>query len=495
MNSGRGTRSSGCGAQGAPTIPSASVPRREIVLWVLLALAARGAFWAHTRFTGEDALITLRVSRNLAEGNGFTYQEGERIQASSTPLFALVCGTAGACGADVVATAKGLGCLADVLAVGFLAYGLARELSLATVRVAVAAYALSPYHTTWAVSGMETGLVNLLSVLTWFLWAGGARWSWGIAAGFLMWCRPDGGLLVAVLTGVSLIRERAVPWRAAAAAALVLLPWTVFAWSYFGTPVPSSISAKWATAGVDLWGAVNLQRVAWQFVGKIPVVSPLLAALFVLGLARSLRGRPATAALAVWVPVTLAAFLASRVRIFEWYLVPPLAGYLTGIACAVEPFLRRFPTRAQGAVLSIVLVAGGAMTGLQAVKVRLLQDFEESVRQGIGEWLREESPPGASVAIEPIGYVGYYSRLQILDTSGRASPEVLAYYSPDRREMLLRMAGRNGPEWIIERRWVFLREAEIVAGSWRYRRVRTFSGEAPAVPEWNRVFDIYRRVD
>lgn len=38
----------------------------------------------------DDAYITLRVARNLADGLGPVYNAGERIQSVTSPLFLLV---------------------------------------------------------------------------------------------------------------------------------------------------------------------------------------------------------------------------------------------------------------------------------------------------------------------------------------------------------------------------------------------------------------------
>ncbi len=43
----------------------------------------------------DDAYITFRYARNMAEGKGLVYNPGERIQGSSTPLFLMLLGGLG----------------------------------------------------------------------------------------------------------------------------------------------------------------------------------------------------------------------------------------------------------------------------------------------------------------------------------------------------------------------------------------------------------------
>lgn len=53
--------------------------------------------------------------------------------------------------------------------------------------------------------------------------------------------------------------------------------------------------------------------------------------------------------------------------------------------------------------------------------------------KAIGLWLKQNSPPGASVLLEPIGYIGYYSERVIRDEVGLVTPAVT----------ILKQQGRN----------------------------------------------------
>ena len=50
--------------------------------------------------------------------------------------------------------------------------------------------------------------------------------------------------------------------------------------------------------------------------------------------------------------------------------------------------------------------------------------MENNGRKQIGLWLREHAAPTDSVFLEPIGYIGYFSQLKILDFPGLVAPEV-----------------------------------------------------------------------
>ncbi len=89
--------------------------RVALALILILLVLARIAETAATGFTADDAFITYRYADNLARGNGFVYNIGERVQGTSSPLFTLMlAGVALLGGHDTLpAVAKIIAALAD----------------------------------------------------------------------------------------------------------------------------------------------------------------------------------------------------------------------------------------------------------------------------------------------------------------------------------------------------------------------------------------------
>ena len=93
--------------------------------------------------------------------------------------------------------------------------------------------------------------------------------------------------------------------------------------------------------------------------------------------------------------------------------------------------LELFRRRAGGLVLAAGVAAALLLNGwLTAGPVRAHADsFGRGVREcfaGTGEWLRENTPPGATVAALDIGAIGFVGERRILDLAGLVSPEILA---------------------------------------------------------------------
>jgi hypothetical protein len=164
----------------------------------------------------------------------------------------------------------------------------------------------------------------------------------------------------------------------------------------------------------------------------------------------------------------------SKVFLFGWYFVPPTPIYylvaLTGWSLIGErmwgsrPAVWRtwnpVPTGAwaalAGMALSLAFVPRAASTLQEGQRV------EERLRIPIGHWLREHAAPSERVMLEPIGYIGYWGGLRVLDTIGLVSPEVLPCYREDTASPLHAIWQRFRPEWALLRggEWNDLRRYE-----------------------------------
>ena len=98
------------------------------------------------------------------------------------------------------------------------------------------------------------------------------------------------------------------------------------------------------------------------------------------------------------------------------------------------------------------LLAVGLLGGLPdlALRSRRLQQAERSVREAVGLWLHENTPENARIAMEPIGYIGYFSRRRILDEVGLVSPEMIPLNRAG-EGWFTEMLRRYRPEYVVER--------------------------------------------
>lgn len=456
--------------------------RGRLILPLLVFLFG-AAVWAvvvlQTRFTLEDAYITFRYARNIVLGRGFVFNTGERVLGTTTPLQTLMLAVAALpFGPDSVpAAAAVLMPLAGLLAglVGYLA------LTRAGIAPGAAAIGMALAYTNVAlirtgIGGMETPLVlTLMAMSLWALVSAKDALA-GLLAGLLVLTRIDGLIWASLVLGAIWLSRRRGALAATGVLALTLLPWVVFATGYFGSLLPNSMLAK----GVVRPGMENalldpsrmLAYLKWFAGGTgVRVTASLFlpwAALVALGAWRVLRQGRRELWLLVVFPLLYALLMyLGRAPRYEWYLSPMtfccvfLAGAgvwaLLAELGGAEPAQARALTRVLDVILVLAVIAAAIRAPLGLARLKRAQENEDGLRRAAGVWLKAHTPQDASVAMEAIGYQGYFSDRRIVDMAGLVTPKVVEYK---------RRTSENGRifEWIrrdLKPHYIVLRSFEV----------------------------------
>ena len=513
------------------TPPPDSLNDRRLnqIAWALavLAVVVRVALAWRTHSTGEDTRITLRYADNLATGRGFAYNPGERVFGTTTPLYTLLLALAAWMHLPALVVGKGVNILADGLTTYLIARLLTRpEIDRPMVGLfAALLYAVTSTPISISISGMETGLVTCvgLGMVTAYV-AGRSRPLYLLGAALYL-LRIDGLVLWGLLALALAVRERRIPWRDLGLALLLALPWTLFAWSYFGSPLPGSLLAKliaYRHGGLipqPDHGLTKFNRDAFTSQFLLGWVQQGTTALFLVGtagiIAAAFKARRPQAGETkapsggvhtllvpmLWVLIYYAAMLTSKVPAFGWYFLPPwpLVTAVVGLGAGeIATVLRRLISDQEQegwrrAWLLILLVSiAGSTLHLPSVEheIRMRQQEEDHLRLPLGLWLHDHVPPGEHILLEPIGYVGYYSERPIIDAIGLVSPQVLPSYATP--NPLADMVRRLQPEWLCLRRNEAAQLSPVgnLADDGRYTLATIFRSSDPRTPT---EFLIYRR--
>lgn len=466
-----------------------------------MAVALLFAAW--TNHTWEDYYITFRSSKNLATGHGLVFNPGERLHTFTSPLGVLLPAAASL----LTANASDAGALWIFRVMCAAAFGGAALLLLRTARrhfaaggvgILLAAWLVTdPKSVDFTINGMETAFMLLF--LAYAIWShlspGPRQWRHlGAAWAGLMWTRPDSFIYVGLVAGgMWLFNDAArsgadrrgllaLYVRAGLLTTVLYLPWIIWAWAYYGTPVPHTITAK-GDIGADhsliglLATAVQLPYLAWFKTSSLELT--FLPSYYMIG------GWPAwlivasrllaTACCLIWaLPFVAAwsraaslAFYGAHVYLtyfpyfpFPWYIPSTTLLALVALAGLADWLLargragQRLRLAASGATLLLVLV--NLWTTWQVGRQVAAQQelVEDGNRRRIGEWLHEQARPGDTVFMEPLGYIGYFSGLKTYDWPGMSSQEMVRA----RREV--------GSNWgpllqYLEPTWIVLRPFEI----------------------------------
>src|SRR6185436_1109150 len=205
---------------------------------VAALLLTAGLAWPLRHYVTDDTYIHLRYAQQLAHGEGFVFNSGERVYGTTSPLWVLALGEAMAIGIDGLLASKLLGALATLASLLLWWALVRRTLVSPLLRVAATlAWAGHAWMLRWSLSGMETPLAVCLVLLP--LWA--------------MLLLVDHG----VRPGLRLALRTLWP------GALVLGGWLAFAQLWFGRLWPNTLAAK-AAGGEGL--AYHLDQLTRQAV-------------------------------------------------------------------------------------------------------------------------------------------------------------------------------------------------------------------------------------
>lgn len=448
-----------------------------ILLLMAIAIAARALPGPRTI---DDAFITFRYSANLLDGLGFVYNPGVYTLGTTTPLWSLLMAAAAALtgGRDFPWYALTLSAFTDAVNVACL-FLITRRLTGRdwVAAIPAAAWAISPMSVTFAVGGMETSLAILwgLAGYTLYLYRDPARrWmdiALGACFGLGLLTRVDSALWIGPLLlahWITVWRQQAdrpllarMPWRTWLTAAVIVLPFMFAAWTYFGSPIPNSVTAKRDAYLIEPNAALVrlIQTYSTPFFefDTLGSTGTMIAAfvylgLFITAVIGMLRRDARALALFAYPLIYFVVFSLLVDLIFRWYMAPPLPAWMIALTVGLWTLLRplidhaRPPLRALGAG-SLMAVGGlwlfmslNAWTltpdhGLMAGRPAPVMAWHriELLYADMARYLRDELGVTAAtrVASGDIGAIGFYTGATIVDTVGLVTPENTRYYPVD----------------------------------------------------------------
>ena len=257
--------------------------KREALLLVSAAMTVVGTLTVllSTRLTLDDAFITFRYARHLAQGDGLGAwnRVGEHVEGYSSLLWTLLLGGAARLGVDVHVASKVFGTAAALTVMAVL-FRRRDDRPAVLTGVFLALYA--PF-VLYAASGMEAVAFTCLVTLALI---GPAEWQ-PIVAPLLVAMRPEGALVVGVdVLALAWRRER---WRwivaTAIAGGLTFMAIEVHRWLTYGALAPNTYYAKVAGGGI---GHVRLGVV---YVGAWMLAHAAVVAFLVIGAVVAMRAR------------------------------------------------------------------------------------------------------------------------------------------------------------------------------------------------------------
>jgi hypothetical protein len=344
----------------------------------------------------------------------------------------------------------------------------------------------------------------------------------GILLGLCLLARPDMVFWVIIVGIYLLFTQRMGIVKAIIPAAIIYLPWLIFTTSYYGSFVPNTMIAKYVGYGwkfvrwdpsifglmyyvIDgvkivfrplgpvfgghgwLWltpfDNSRLVLAGMQLFEPIALLFIFIAICFIL-----LQKRKGLVPVVLFVVVYAGYYIFLVAGIFDWYLIPLAAvGILLcayGIHKTIVVFINpRFQKYLLASIAAIWLISLVIVIPKDFKTERQIQLYiEDDVRKEIGLYLSTVMEKDQSIGLEPLGYIGYYSRRTVYDYPGLCNRKVVDYLKtlPPSQRNLYSVSEHFKPDYLVLRKGEYEWFQKIGADPWvlrDYQVIRWFEAD------------------
>jgi len=406
---------------------------------LLLVLAISLLHQLIYRTVAEDAYIAFRYARNAAQGYGFVFNPGERVEGYSDFLWtASLSFLHRLFGLDLPRTASTMGVvfvLVGVLLTWRLAMKLTSNGALAVVAALIVAS--SSTYSAYGPSGLEGPLFSAVVLMLLLAIYSDHFLIAGLLLGLGVMTRPDGILLVvpiavAVLLtpGLTAATRLKKIMLAGGSALLLGIPWTLWRVAFYGYLIPNAVAAKRGMNFVH-----QISDGTWYLARFCIVHLPLVAAVLILAIPAVRRADQASRSFAAAAATAMfAAVYASFVLLAggDWMpgyrflgpVVPPLAVLLVYLISENPPIFNALTGwRVRGVLTAACAFMVGVSSVLLVPKFRAWDQQTKGLGE-IGIWLHDSVPKTVTTACFACGALPYFSELATLDMLGLADEHI-----------------------------------------------------------------------
>ena len=412
-------------------------------------------------FPLDDAWIHLTYARNFALHEQWAFRLGDPSAGSTSPLWTILLAIGYILKLAPYIWPFFLGWVILSL-LGIQAESVTRRL-VSTYRPRipwVGFFFVTVWHLTWsAVSGMETLLQGyiFLYVLSTLLINPGRYLALGFLTGLSIWVRPDGITLLGPLLFTAFMVEKRDRQRWDAIAKILIgfsalfVPYLLFNLALSGNPLPNTFYAKQAEYQAS-WLALGLTYRLNNYLMPI-LASPFIALLpgAVIWMGKRVRSWDwAAIATLLWLIGYIGLYFL-RLPAYQHgrYIIPafPIL-YLWGMLGLVEY------VTSPNANKRIALL-WTSLTGMLCLLFTIVAAQQnaadvawiEKDMVGTAQWIQENLPSDALLAVHDIGAIGYFDQHPIIDLAGLVSPDVVPFIRD--QDQIAAYLDRRGADFLV----------------------------------------------
>lgn len=378
-------------------------------------------------YSPDDTFIYLQYARNLAGGDGFSFNAGEPSYGITSPLWALLLSVPYLLGFDgywfsriidlffalfsVVMFYK----LSGIAISKLTGYEQDNKASLQQLSTGI--FILNVWFLRWAFTGLETSLaVFIILSLTYAVFKD-RDYLTSTLAGFLFLIRPESFIFFIFFVLYLLLFKKS--WKKSLICILIfavlIIPWIIYARVAFGTIVPNTALGKSTFTFSFSVITEQLKRIAGTVVFS-DAVELILSALSIIYLVRKKRINEYLL-IVFWILGLITLYIVTDADIISRYLLIMLP-FFTLLGVQV---LCVFPSKQKIIAVTFFIAA---LFQSQVLYYTYVQPHVTNFSQGlnsclipIGKWTNENTPQNSIVLVNDVGAIGYYSGRYIIDAA------------------------------------------------------------------------------
>lgn len=378
----------------------------------------------------DDALIYLRYIKNFQTGFGLAYNPGEKFNGLTSPFFTYVI----LIGSLIFANLQILTIVLSaffLLGAAFLGGKLFAKEKLETIFTASVVGSFGYFYSTF---GMETPLFLMLIGLSLYLYKVESDY-FLIALALLVITRSEGIFLAIPITVAYLFKNRRIPdLRLLLLAVIIFIIPFVFNYFYYGDFLPATGNAKIGQGKSGLWGEkwifLHVRYLLDGFFSGSHFAFIVFSSFAFYGVFSLLREKVLSCVVAIIFTLLLLGFYVGlNIPNYHWYYAPFFYFMLIFAChgfwrCSVTLLDHGF-SNIRNLFVFLLILAGSLLAWSKVISLDERGRHEDYA--AIGNWLKNNTPINATIAMVEIGTVGWYADRNIIDILGLVSPHNADY--------------------------------------------------------------------
>ena len=374
-------------------------------------------------YVPDDTYIYLQYAKNIAAGNGFSFNPGEESYGVTSPLWVLLLSLPTMIGINAFWFSKFADLFCALCAI-FIFYRLASLIFKDEILpvAAMTIFTLNAWFIRWSFTGMETSFAVLIVVLIFYLYYRGNFSLMFFILGLFYLTRPEGFVLVLVLFTIIVINKLKQNelnllelGKYILLTAIPVVSFLVYAQISFDTFMPNTALGK---STLTLSPAIILTQIIEisKTLAGASMIEMLLATvtIFVVFAKKKLLN---LAPFIIWMFSLVFLYIITDADIISRYLLI-ISPFLILIGLTLVSLLRYRKNIVIVTVL-VICVFYSQFIFYKFVKPST-DDFTYGMNECLipeGKWLKENTPAGSRILVNDVGAIGYYSERYIIDAA------------------------------------------------------------------------------